>query len=240
MHSREGLVMKTFGLTAVLCALALCAAMPSSAAAQDATAEPDAPNTLTRLEAPYVARKKPAQYFIEFRSRSALSYGHTFVVHGRVGEKLSAKNVAGLHPRGDSSITYILGHILLVPSETGASDGDLDEQYMTARYRVMLSAAQYRTIVGHIRELQANSPAWNAVTYNCNAFAGTIAHFVGLTSPPTWLLPEDFVNSLRAMNSDTHPAAAQPIARRSSRRVATWGPDLRDNAGAAMARQVHH
>ena len=32
------------------------------------------------------------------------------------------------------------------------------------------------------------------------AFAGTIAHFVGLVSPPTWLLPEDFINSMRSMN----------------------------------------
>jgi hypothetical protein len=124
------------------------------------------------------------------------------VVFGRAGQKLTANNVAGLHPRGDSSITYMLGHILMVPAETGASDGDLEEQYMTARYRLMLTAAQYRTVVAHIRELQANSPTWNAATYNCNAFVGTIAHFVGLTSPPTWLLPEDFINSMRQMNDD--------------------------------------
>lgn len=228
--------MKTFGLTAVLCALALTAALPPSAAAQGATAEPDVPDTLQHLETP-VARKKPAQYFVEFRSRSALSYGHTFVVHGRVGEKLTAKNVAGLHPRGDSSITYILGHVLLVPSETGMSDGDLDEQYTTARYRIMLSAAQYRRIAGQIRELQATSPAWNAATYNCNAFAGTIAHFVGLTSPPTWLLPEDFVNSLRQMNGGPPQAVAQPPTRRTGRNAA-WGPGVLENGGRAMARHV--
>ena len=76
------------------------------------------------------------RYFIDFRARSALSYGHTFVAFGRTGERLTPRNVAGLHPRGDSSFTYIFGDLLPVDSETGASDGDLDEQYTTARYRV--------------------------------------------------------------------------------------------------------
>src|SRR5687767_5467638 len=39
------------------------------------------------------------RYFVEFRSRYALSYGHTFLVHGRLNEKgevgeLTDKNVA--------------------------------------------------------------------------------------------------------------------------------------------------
>ncbi len=169
-----------------------------------------------------VSRLSAPRYFIEFRARSALSYGHTFVVFGRVGEKLTAKNVAGLHPRGDSSITYLIGHLLPVQSDTGASDGDLDEQYTTARYRVMLSAAEYHRIVGHIRELQASSPTWHAATYNCNAFVGIIAHFVGLTSPPTWLFPDDFINSLRRMNGEQRhasvPGARDAMARHSSSR----------------------
>ena len=66
----------------------------------DATANPAAPDTGRG------AVLKPApRYFVEFRSRFAISYGHTFVVHGRVGEKITAQHVAGLHPRGDSSVT---------------------------------------------------------------------------------------------------------------------------------------
>jgi hypothetical protein len=135
------------------------------------------------------------------------------VVFGRVGERLTPKNVAGLHPKGDSSITYIVGHLLPVDSETGASDGDLEEQYTTARYRVWLTASEYRAVVRHIRELQASSPAWHAATFNCNAFVGIIAHFVGLTSPPTWLFPEDFVNSMRRMNEGQHRTVSAPSAR---------------------------
>ncbi len=100
-----------------------------------------------------------------------------------------------------------------VDSETGASDGDLDEQYTTARYRVWLTASEYHAVVRHIRELQASSPTWHAATFNCNAFVGTIAHFVGLSSPPTWLFPDDFVNSLRRMNEGHQRYAVAPSAR---------------------------
>ena len=203
--------MRRFGIAAAACALALCAA-PTTAAPQRAAAERGPPDAAGNLESPAptpAARQPASRYFIEFRSRSALSYGHTFVVFGRLGEKLTAKNVAGLHPKGDSSVTYMIGHLLLVPADTGASDGDLDEQYLTARYRLTLSAADYRAVVSHIRELQASSPAWNAVTYNCNAFVGIIAHFVGLKSPPTWLFPEDFINSMRRMNDERQHAAVR-------------------------------
>ena len=45
----------------------------------------------------------------------------------------------------------MVGHILPVPSETGASDGDLEMEYITARYRIMLSAADYTAVVAKIR-----------------------------------------------------------------------------------------
>lgn len=210
--------MRSFGIAAAACALALCVATPAAVLAQQSAGDGTEP--LQQVDAPDLqqsaARKPAPRYFIEFRSRSALSYGHSFVVFGRIGEKITARNVAGLHPRGDSSITYIIGHVLPVPSETGASDGDLDEQYMTARYRIMLTPREYRAIVAQIRELQANSPVWNAATFNCNAFVGTIARFAGLTAPPPWLLPEDFINSMRWMNGDRQHANLQPVGLRST------------------------
>lgn len=166
---------------------------------------------------PAAPRTSGGRYFIDFRARSALSYGHSFVVFGRVGEKLGPKNVAGLHPRGTSAITYMVGHVLPVDSETGMSDGDLEEQYTTARYRLWLTPAQYQIVVRRIRDLQANSPAWHAATFNCNAFVGVIAHFVGLTSPPTWLFPDDFIHSMQRMNQGRQfallPGAGDAYAR---------------------------
>lgn len=195
--------MKRLGIATAALALALSFVF-APALAQDASPEQPGQDALPSFDAPSSPRAATAgsagRYFIDFRARSALSYGHSYVVFGRVGERLTPRNVAGLHPKGDSSLTYIIGHILPVESETGMSDGDLDQRYETARYRVWLTPAQYHAVVRHIREVQANSPAWHAATFNCNAFIGTIAHFVGLTSPPTWLFPDDFINSLRRMN----------------------------------------
>jgi hypothetical protein len=35
---------------------------------------------------------------------------------------------------------------------------------------------------------------------NCTAFIGSIASFMGLKTPVRWKRPEDYVNSLKAMN----------------------------------------
>jgi len=82
-------------------------------------------------------------YYVDFRARTAATYGHAFIWYGKTGEKLV--DVAGLHPAGDT-LPYILGHLTWVPSETGASYGDLDEQYLTASYRVYLNEADAQKV----------------------------------------------------------------------------------------------
>src|SRR5215210_1040205 len=94
------------------------------------------------------AAKDAGRYFIEFRSRYALSYGHTFLVHGRLNAKgeigeLSEKNVAGFHPAGAGPELWMLGHMIPVQAETGPSDGDTEEEYVSARFRVYLTEAEY-------------------------------------------------------------------------------------------------
>jgi hypothetical protein len=142
-------------------------------------------------------------YFVEFRSRYALSYGHTYVVFGRVngaGQAVS-REVAGLHPASTSATPYVLGHFVPVPAETGWSDGDLEEQYRSASWRVMLDEAEYTRVVAYIRKLQASSPVWQASVYNCNAFTGDIASFMGFKTPSKYLRPQEFVTQLRQMNT---------------------------------------
>jgi len=136
-------------------------------------------------------------YYVDFRARTAASYGHAFVWYGKTSEK--QVEVAGLHPAGDV-LPYVLGHLTWVPSETGASYGDLDEQYLTASYRVYLSEADAKKVFSYIKELQATSPVWNAETTNCTAFIGRIANFMGLKAPFHLLKPEEYVNQLREMN----------------------------------------
>jgi hypothetical protein len=195
------------------------AASPKPAAASTKTATASTKTAVTSTNSQQKPKQEPIKepvtasgcktepgrpYFVEFRSRTAVSYGHTFVFHGRLGApgKFGKFQVAGLHPKGDDPDTYIKGHWVPVPSETGVSYGDLDEQYLTARYCVVLTEAEYNKVVAFIRKLQVTSPTWQATGKNCNSFAGDIAESMGLRSPPSMLLPETYIKTLRSMNNE--------------------------------------
>jgi hypothetical protein len=154
--------------------------------------------------------RKPAKpYFVEFRARAAQSYGHTFLVHGRVGQKITAKDVVGLHPATESPVPWMIGHFVLVPSETGSSDGDVEDQYIIAKYRVPLTEAEYKRVAAYMKERQANSPVWHAVFYNCNAFVADIAKFMGLKTPSSSLvMPKDFIDEMKGLNTGSRAVAA--------------------------------
>jgi len=196
---------------------------PAAAAKPRQTANALAsPAALAAHAAVPVAAKKPkapVRYYVDFRARTAASYGHAFLWYGRTDRK--EVDVAGLHPATESVIPYILGHVIPVPSETGASYGDLDEQYVTASYRVYLTEDQAKRVFAYIRHLQATSPVWHGATYNCVAFIRDVARFMGLNLPASHLLyPEVWVNDLRDLNGgpkvvvklapDVAPASAQP------------------------------
>jgi hypothetical protein len=184
----------------LLAAACACLAALASAQGQGAGAKAAIREPVTAAGCKAEAGKP---YFIEFRARTAASYGHSFLFHGRLGApgKFGKFEVAGLHPRGDDPAVYMQGHVLPVPAETGASDGDLDEQYLTARYCVVLGEADYARVAGYIRRLQATTKEWHAPTKNCNFFLGEIAEYMRLKTPPTHLLyPESYVNMLRDLN----------------------------------------
>jgi hypothetical protein len=166
---------------------------PDAVAPSDPTSTADAKPT--RRSQTNAAVSGP--YYVDFRARTAASYGHAFVWFGKTSER--QVEVAGLHPKGDV-LPYVLGHLIWVPSETGASYGDLDEQYLTASYRVYLSEADAKKVFSHIKHLQATSPVWNAETTNCTSFIGQIASFMGLETPFHLKMPEDYVNQLKALN----------------------------------------
>jgi hypothetical protein len=154
---------------------------------------------------PKTVSKLAGRYFVDFRSRTAASYGHAFLWYGRLtaSGKVHEIEVAGLHPATDSPVPYIIGHIFPVPSETGKSYGDLDEQYLTASYRVYLSEGDAKQVFAYIQHLQATSPLWLASVYNCTAFLADVARFMGMKAPATatWMYPETFVNTLRELNN---------------------------------------
>jgi hypothetical protein len=190
-----------------LCAVVFAFASMVSATSVQASNTPDPGRAdLAAVQGPKAkrtARTAMGPYFIEFRSRYALSYGHTFAMFGRLNAHgdIVQREVAGLHPAGDSPVPWMIGHVIPVTSETGPSDGDLEEKYVSARYRVVLSEDEYVRLVAFIRKLQANSPLWSAVAYNCNAFVAQIAKYLGLQTPSSTLLyPADFITKLRDLN----------------------------------------
>jgi hypothetical protein len=107
---------------AALCALALSWGITvPQAKAQENPGEsaPQAASAAPNAAAPKSSAKR---YFVEFRSRSALSYGHAFLVHGKLNAQgdvgqVSRKQVAGLHPFSDSSIPWSVGHVVPVIAE---------------------------------------------------------------------------------------------------------------------------
>jgi len=197
-----------------VCAFAVAIGFNLPAAqAQDTGVSPPATarplNAATRAKAVRATpRHKAAQtgggrYYIEFRSRYALTYGHTFTAFGRLNSRgeIATQEIAGLHPKGEGPELWTVGHLVPVPSETGPSDGDLEEEYISARYRIELNEADYHRVVAYIRQHQANSPLWHAGVYNCNAWTGDIARFMGLKTPFHLLMPPEYVNGIRELNN---------------------------------------
>lgn len=173
-------------------------AKPSASAAlasADPAADTEGAKPKPAKRAAAAAAKGP--YYVDFRARTAASYGHAFVWFGKTSEK--KVDVAGLHPAGDAT-EFVVGHLLPVPAETGASYGDLDPQYLTANYRVYMNEADAKRVFAYIRHLQATHKLWNEMTNNCTTFLGQIASYMGLKTPFYLKVPEDYVNSLKELN----------------------------------------
>jgi hypothetical protein len=208
---------RRLGSVAGLCAAAMLIAVTAptalaqeepkdvfSALARLVEPTPDAAPFVAQVAQPHAFGKLAGRYFVDFRARTAASYGHAFLWYGRLNDhgKISLIEVAGLHPASDSPVPYILGHLIPVPAETGKSYGDLDEQYLTANYRVYLKEADAKRVFAYIKHKQDTSPLWLAGVYNCTAFLADIAAYMGLRTPmtATWMYPEDFINNLRDLN----------------------------------------
>jgi hypothetical protein len=151
------------------------------------------------------AKKLAKPYFVEFRSRSALSYGHAFLVHGRLNAQgqvgqVRKEQVEGLHPATDSSIPWTIGHAIPVPAEHGFSDGDIEDEYITARYRVLLTEAEYRDVRAFMDDLRKRTPMWHAVLYNCADYIGDVAKHMGLKHGSTLQYPDEFITEMAALN----------------------------------------
>jgi hypothetical protein len=156
------------------------------------------------------------RFFVEFRARNAASYGHMYVMYGEVNERheVIRSEVAGYFPAGDSRTcencsvyNWTIGHVIPVASEIGASDGDLEEQYVLARYRVWIDAAQYKNLVAYINQRKAHLGLWHAFLNNCVTFGRDVAVFLNLKmpllmriTPSVAMYPQNVVESIRDAN----------------------------------------
>jgi hypothetical protein len=156
------------------------------------------------------------RFFVEFRARNAASYGHMYVMYGEVNARheVIRSEIAGFFPAGDSRTcvncsvyNWTIGHVIPVASEIGASDGDLEEQYVLARYRVWIDAAQYNRLVAYINERKAHLGLWHAFFNNCVTFGRDVAVFLNLKIPPLMriapsvvMYPQDVVEWIRDAN----------------------------------------
>jgi hypothetical protein len=156
------------------------------------------------------------RFFVEFRARNAASYGHMYVMYGEVNARREVirSQIAGFIPAGDtqtcvncSVYNWTIGHVIPVPSELGASDGDLEEQYVLARYRVWIDAAQYKRLVAYIKDRKAHLGPWHAFLNNCVTFGRDVAVFLNLkvpvimrVSPSVVMYPKNVVEWIRDAN----------------------------------------
>lgn len=162
---------------------------------------------------PLSSESKP--YFLEFRARKALSYGHLVVVFGKLDKNgkvpvdgngiLDARytEISGLHPATTSTIPWSVGHLVPVPAETGPSDGDFEDEYITARYTVRLNEREFRRVVAIVYKHKKLGIFWFAPVNNCVWYVHAIGKEVGLKVPPNVLFPDEYVRALKALNSKT-------------------------------------
>ncbi len=162
------------------------------------------------LQTPALSPDKP--YFIEFRARNALSYGHASVAFGRLDEdgnvprlsngdlKPGSVEISGLHPASDSNAVYSAGHFVPVLASTGPSDGDDEEAYLLARYRINLTREEFLRTVAIVEQRKRTTRYWNGPLNSCVTYLRRIAEDMGLKTPSTPHLPQKFVETLAAIN----------------------------------------
>jgi hypothetical protein len=161
---------------------------------------------------------KAGYYFVDFRARKGGVFGHTYIVYGKIdghGHILNAR-ATGFYPRGEISQT-VLSAVLPMPSYIGLEPSDRGRR-PSAIYRRYLHAGAYMRLVTTVERMDKRHRPWHLLLNNCNAFTARIARSIGLRTPATLELPNDFVRRLYKMNR----AVGAPPARRPAAYAKRW------------------
>ncbi len=145
-------------------------------------------------------RAGDGDYFVEFRSRPGYLFGHTYLVYGRLGAhgRPVTEKYAGSYPL-DGQRGLIVGSVVPVPSSIRGVEEDYKLRPSNI-YRLRLSAARYARLRAVIRRVSANDKHWSLLFANCNDFAIEVAHGMGMSTLPSWVLPEAWIAGLRELN----------------------------------------
>jgi hypothetical protein len=169
----------------------------------------------TGAAATKVATPASSGYYIEFRAARIGTYGHSYVVYGRLNARGEPADFhyTDRHPVGNYGL-MALGHVLPVPANT-TWNPEVLQLPVSSSYRHRLTAGQYQNLVRAVRLAQAEkAPTWNAIANNCNHYAAVLARAAGLKAPANLQLSYDFVPTLRDMN--THSASDTARTRRNA------------------------
>jgi hypothetical protein len=192
--------------TAIACVLvAACCALFLTAGADSAAAGNRSKALRARASVPERAelaarRTSERDYFVEFRSRPGYLFGHTYLVYGRLGPhgRPVSEKYAGSYPL-DGQRGLIIGSVIPVPSSIRGVEEDYKLRPSNV-YRMRLSARRYARLTAVIRHVSANDKHWNLLFANCNDFAIEVAHGMGMSTLPSWVLPEAWIAGLRELN----------------------------------------
>jgi hypothetical protein len=171
-----------------------------------------AQETTSSIGAAATDHPKPAgggSYYIEFRVAEIGTYGHSYVMYGRLGGsgQPADRHYADLHPVGSYAL-MALGHVLPVPANT-TWDPDVLKLPVASSYRRKLSAAEYQKLLAAIKRANANKqPYWNALTNNCNHYVAALARAIGMNAPDDLKVSYAFIPSLRTLNEPAQSATA--------------------------------
>lgn len=178
----------------------------------------DAPPASAKVAAPAASS---GGYYIEFRAARIGTYGHSYVVYGRLNARGEPADFhyTDRHPVGNYGL-MALGHVLPVPANT-KWDPEVLTLPISSTYRHRLTAVQYQNLLRAVRTAQAEkSPTWNALANNCNHYVAGLARAAGLKAPINLQLSYDFVPTMRELNAQgdgarrsatpTRPSSAAP------------------------------
>jgi hypothetical protein len=189
-----------------------------------------AQETTSSIGAAATDRPKPAgggAYYIEFRVAEIGTYGHSYVMYGRLGGsgQPADRHYADLHPVGSYAL-MALGHVLPVPANT-TWDPDVLKLPVSTAYRRKLSSADYQRLLAAIKRANANKqPYWNALTNNCNHYVAALARAIGMNAPDDLKVSYAFIPSLRALNEPSQSAttATSPVRKKTTPVTRTAAP----------------